>query len=218
VTAWLAGVAVLFQLALGYLVAVASAMRRRTQTGRVLWWMAIIATAVPIVVSAYAFRSYLTVAYQGLGWFPFRYEGTAISLVLPLVAVVLMVTGPVVLLLRSELIESLSSAFARFEAACGFSERRIVARYVSRPCAGVTLGYVSANLGYLMTGVIIVETIYGVPGLGGLVVEAISRRDRAVVVGGVLVISFVVIVVGAITDMVAGAVDPRLRIDAARVI
>jgi ABC-type dipeptide/oligopeptide/nickel transport system permease component len=61
--------------------------------------------------------------------------------------------------------------------------------------------------------VVIVETIYGIPGVGNLILSSVGRRDRAVVIGGVLVISVLAIIGGMVADIVAAALDPRIRLE-----
>ena len=211
VTAGLATLAVALQLGFGYAVAVVTSLRRLRFASGATWWLAIVATATPIIVSAFVLRSWFTVGYQGFGWFPFRYDGTVGSYVLPLVALVAMILGPIVLLLRSEMLSALRSTFSRFAKASGHTDRRIVAVHASKAAAGPAVAYVAANLGYLITGVVIVESVFGIPGIGSLILDSIARRDRAVVVGSVLVLGVVIIIMNAVADIVVAWLDPRLR-------
>jgi ABC-type dipeptide/oligopeptide/nickel transport system permease component len=75
------------------------------------------------------------------------------------------------------------------------------------------IAYLGASLGYLLTGVVIVEAIYDIPGVGNLILDSVARRDRAVVVGGVLVISVLAILGGMVADIAAAALDPRIRLE-----
>jgi ABC-type dipeptide/oligopeptide/nickel transport system permease component len=65
----------------------------------------------------------------------------------------------------------------------------------------------------MLTGIVIVEGIYDIPGVGNLILDSVARRDRAVVVGGVLVISVIAIVGAVAADIAAAALDPRLRLE-----
>lgn len=211
ITAGLTAAAIALQLGLGYAIAVTTTLRRLRLMSTLTWWMAVVATATPVIVSAFVLRYTFTIGYGGLGWFPFRYNGAITELVLPLVALTAMILGPVVLLMRSEMLQGVRSTFARFAKASGHSERRIAARHVARAAAAPAIAYVGANLGYLLTGVVIVESVFEIPGLGLLIISSIGRRDRAVVVGAVLVVGLLVIAMNALADIAVAWIDPRIR-------
>jgi ABC-type dipeptide/oligopeptide/nickel transport system permease component len=212
-TLLLIGIGLFLQLTIAYVVTVASMLRRLGLISVLTWWAAVAATAAPIILSAWALRSYFSVGYQGLGWFPFRYDGTPAAYVLPMIALVAMLAGPVVLLFRSELLDTLRSSFARYAVASGHSDLRIVSVHAAKASAGPVIAYVGASLGYLMTGVVIVEATYEIPGVGNLILDSMARRDRATVLGGVLVISVLVILGAMAADIVAATLDPRIRVE-----
>ncbi|HEU4915082.1 MAG TPA: ABC transporter permease [Acidimicrobiia bacterium] len=212
-TAILIGVGLLLQLTTAYGVTVLSMFRRSRLVSALTWWVAVAATAAPVIFTAWALRSFFTLGYQGLDWFPYPFDGTPDAYVLPLIALVAMLAGPVVLLFRSELLDTLRSTFTRFAVASGHSELRIVAVHAAKASAGPVIAYLGASLGYLLTGVVIVESVYDIPGVGNLILDSVARRDRAVVVGGVLIISVFAILGGMVADIVAAAVDPRIRLE-----
>ncbi|HWL48507.1 MAG TPA: ABC transporter permease [Acidimicrobiia bacterium] len=212
-TAILIGVGLLLQVTTAYGIAVVSMLRRNRLVSAVTWWVAVAATAAPVIFTAWALRSYFTLGYQGLDWFPYPFDGTPKGYVLPMIALVAMLAGPVVLLFRSELLDTLRSTFTRFAVASGHSDLRIVSVHAAKASAGPVIAYLGASLGYLLTGVVIVETVYDIPGVGNLILDSVRRRDRAVVVGGVLVISVLAILGGMAADIVAAALDPRLRLE-----
>ena len=212
-TVVLIGIGLVLQVTTAYGVAVVSMLRRLRLVSALTWWAAVAATAAPVIFTAWALRSYFTRGYQGLDWFPYLFDGTPEAYVLPMIALVAMLAGPVVLLFRSELIDTLRSSFTKFAVASGHSDLRIVAVHAAKASAGPVIAYLGASLGFLMTGVVIVEAIYDIPGVGNLILDSVARRDRAVVVGGVLVISVLAILGGMAADIVAAALDPRLRLE-----
>ncbi len=212
-TAVLIGIGLVLQVTTAYGVAVVSMLRRNKLVSALTWWLAVAATAAPVIFTAWALRSYFTLGYGGRDWFPYRYDGTAGAYVLPLIALVAMLAGPVILLFRSELLDTLRSTFTKFAVASGHSDLRIVGVHAAKASAGPVIAYLGASLGYLMTGVVIVEAIYDIPGVGNLILDSVGRRDRAVVVGGVLVISVLAILGGMAADIVAAILDPRLRLE-----
>jgi ABC-type dipeptide/oligopeptide/nickel transport system permease component len=215
-TAVLIGIGLVLQVTTAYGVAVVSMIRRLRLVSALTWWAAVAATAAPVIFTAWALRSYFTLGYQGLDWFPYPFDGTPQAYVLPMIALVAMLAGPVVLLFRSELLDTLQSTFAKFAVASGHSDLRIVGVHAAKASAGPVIAYLGASLGYLMTGVVIVEAIYDIPGVGNLILDSVARRDRAVVVGGVLVISLLAILGGMAADIVAATLDPRLRLEGDR--
>jgi ABC-type dipeptide/oligopeptide/nickel transport system permease component len=215
-TAVLIGIGLVLQVTTAYGVAVVSMIRRLRLVTALTWWAAVAATAAPVIFTAWALRSYFTLGYQGLDWFPYPFDGTPQAYVLPMIALVAMLAGPVVLLFRSELLDTLQSTFAKFAVASGHSDLRIVGVHAAKASAGPVIAYLGASLGYLMTGVVIVEAIYDIPGVGNLILDSVARRDRAVVVGGVLVISLLAILGGMAADIVAATLDPRLRLEGDR--
>ena len=212
-TAVLIGIGLVLQVTTAYGVAVVTMLRRSKLVSALTWWLAVAATAAPVIFTAWALRSYLTLGYGGRDWFPYSYDGTAGAYVLPLIALVAMLAGPVILLFRSELLDTLRSTFTKFAVASGHSDLRIVGVHAAKASAGPVIAYLGASLGYLMTGVVIVEAIYDIPGVGNLILDSVARRDRAVVVGGVLVISVLAILGGMAADIVAATLDPRLRLE-----
>jgi ABC-type dipeptide/oligopeptide/nickel transport system permease component len=212
-TALLIGIGLILQLVTAYGIAVVSMLRRSRLVSAITWWLAVAATAAPVIFTAWALRSYFSIGYQGLGWFPFAFDGTPESYVLPMIALIVMLVGPVVLLFRSELLDTLRSSFTRHAVASGVPDLRIVAVHAAKASAGPVIAYLGASLGYLLTGVVIVEAIYDVPGVGNLILDSVARRDRAVVVSGVLVISVLAILGGMVADIAAAALDPRLRLE-----
>jgi oligopeptide transport system permease protein len=212
-TGALIAIGLVLQLTTAYGVAVVSMLRRNKLVSALTWWAAVAATAAPVIFTAWALRSYFTLGYQGLDWFPYPFDSTPEAYVLPMIALVAMLAGPVVLLFRSELLDTLRSTFSRFAVASGVSDVRIIGVHAAKASAGPVIAYLGASLGYLLTGVVIVEAIYDIPGVGNLILDSVARRDRAVVVGGVLVISVLAILGGMVADIAAAAIDPRIRLE-----
>jgi peptide/nickel transport system permease protein len=113
--------------------------------------------------------------------------------------------------LRSDLIATLREDYITLARARGLSPRRILWRHALRPSAISLLTVVGLNLGALIGGAVIIETLFGLPGVGRLIVEAILSRDYLVVQGGVLVVAVGYVVVNFAIDLLYGALDPRIR-------
>ncbi|MGZ4414563.1 MAG: ABC transporter permease [Gaiellaceae bacterium] len=116
---------------------------------------------------------------------------------------------------RASMQETLGRPFVSFLRAKGLSERSIVYRHALRTASLPIVTVVSIQFGVLLGGAIVVETVFGLPGVGKLVVTAINQRNYTVVQGSVLVIAALFIVVNLLTDLVYGYLNPRLEAGAA---
>jgi ABC-type dipeptide/oligopeptide/nickel transport system permease component len=165
--------------------------------------------ATPVVVAAYVLRAMF--AYH-LGWFPLAGgSGKPVTYVLPILALAALSTGYVALLTRSELRETLHAPFVKAARGRGLSSWRVVSVHALRPALTPVVTFVAANVGQLFVGLLVVEGIFRMPGLGGALFASIRNRDRALLVGLVTVVMVAVIIANAIADVVAAALDPRVR-------
>jgi peptide/nickel transport system permease protein len=112
---------------------------------------------------------------------------------------------------RGALAETLNEPFITFLRAKGVPSRTIVARHALRNAALPVVTAVGIQFGVLLGGAIVIEQIFGLPGVGKLIVTAISQRNYTVVQGGVLVIAALFIIVNLVTDLLYGLLDPRVE-------
>lgn len=163
----------------------------------------------------------------GLGWFPVQgmssargVDGTFASILdvahhLALPALVLASQQVALLsrMTRTALIEESRLPHVRTARAKGLTPRRVVWVHTLRRALlpGVTL--VGGRVGHLLAGTVVVEVVFGWPGLGRLLVTAIQSRDQPVILGMFLVVSFAVVVANLLTDLTYGFLDPRIRHD-----
>jgi peptide/nickel transport system permease protein len=111
---------------------------------------------------------------------------------------------------RGALLETLASPFVEYHRAKGIPRRRIVYRYAMRNAAAPVVTAVGIQFGVLLGGAIVVETVFGLPGVGRLVVTAINQRNYTVVQGGVLVVAALFIAVNLAADLLNAVLDPRV--------
>lgn len=110
----------------------------------------------------------------------------------------------------SALEDALQSPFVLFLRAKGISRRRIVWRHALRNASVPVVTLIGLQFGAILGGVIVIETLFSLPGVGKLLFDAITRRDYAVVQGCVLVIGTLFILVNLVTDLIVGWLDPRI--------
>jgi peptide/nickel transport system permease protein len=114
-------------------------------------------------------------------------------------------------IMRSSMIESLGQDFIDTARSKGMSSQRVLWRH-ALPNALLPMVTVSGySLGFILAGSVLVERVYGWPGMGLLFVDAIQRQNNMVILGVVIVLTVTIIVVNILTDVVYGLVDPRLR-------
>lgn len=205
--------AVLLQLAVGVAAGALSA-RRGSRLGTALYLAALGVVATPVLVAAYLLR---TVVGLELGWLPSDgLLGGDRAYVLPVLSLAGLSTGYVALLTRSEVRETLAGPFVRAARARGLRASRVLAVHALRPSLVPVVAFVAANTGQLVVGLIVVEGVFDLPGVGGAIFQSIRDRDRSLLVGLVTVVMVVVLVANAVADLLAAALDPRLRSDPAR--
>ena len=153
-----------------------------------------------------------------LGWFPATgykplSEGLGPnlrSIFLPALTLAL-VEAPVYLrLLRSDIATTLREEFVTVARAKGLSDFQVLVRHALRPSSFSLITVMGINIGHLIGGAVIIETLFALPGVGRLLIEAITRRDYMTLQGVVLFIGVSFVLVNLVVDAVYGLLDPRL--------
>ena len=147
-----------------------------------------------------------------LGWFPVSGHEDPASIVLPALTLGTAMAAILSRMIRSTLLEVLTEDFIRTARSKGLTEWVITLRHGFRNALLPVITLLGLQLGALLSGAVITETVFSWPGIGSLIVEAIHRRDYPVVQAAVLLISFSYVMVNLFTDLVYAWVDPRVRI------
>ncbi len=148
-----------------------------------------------------------------LGWFPVSGRDGVESLVLPAITLGTSLAAVLSRMVRSSLLEVLGEDFIRTARAKGLSTRQILLRHGLRNAWLPILTLLGVQLGALLGGAVVTETVFNWPGIGSLLIESIQRRDYPVVQGCVLLISLSYVVINLITDLLYGWIDPRVRLE-----
>jgi peptide/nickel transport system permease protein len=146
-----------------------------------------------------------------LGWFPVSGASGTRALVLPALALGLPIAGVLGQVLREGLERALEQPFALTARARGLSERAVVARHALRHALVPAVALTGWFTGALLGGAVIVETLFGRPGLGQVAVEAVTGGDLPVVMAVVVVSAAVYVVISTLLDLLYRVIDPRLR-------
>lgn len=147
-----------------------------------------------------------------LHWLPSSGTGSWKHLVMPAVAVGSFSAAVLARLLRSSLLEVLSQDYIRTAYAKGLRGRVVVVRHALRNAALPFITMLGLQVGFLLSGAVVAETIFAYPGVGRLAVEAISRKDVPVIQSFVIVAALIVIVANLFVDLVYTRIDPRIRL------
>lgn len=138
--------------------------------------------------------------------------GTSIQILfMPALALGAGLVGAISRMTRSMMLEVLGHDFMRTARAKGLSEGRVVMKHALRNALIPVMTVVGLQVGYLLGGAVVIEEVFSLPGLGRLVLTAISTRDYPVVMGSVLVIAFMFALVNLVVDLLYAVVDPRIR-------
>jgi ABC-type dipeptide/oligopeptide/nickel transport system permease component len=145
-----------------------------------------------------------------LEWLPVVGAASARHLVLPAVVLALPTAAVLARLLRSSLLDALGADYVRTAHAKGLASRNVVARHALRNSLVPVIAVLGLQIGHLIAGAFVVETIFAWPGLGRLMVQAIFDRDYPVVMGAALVIAAGYLTINLLVDLTHGWLDPRV--------
>jgi peptide/nickel transport system permease protein len=169
---------------------------------------------------------FLIVFSVGLGWFPpfgmltagVQYDSIweraadfGSHLFLPLAVVTLGLVGQYAIVMRSSVMETLSEDYITTARGMGLKENRILRHHALPNALLPTVSLIAINIGFVVAGAITVEVVFNWPGLGTLVVEALTARDYPVLQGTFLLLSIAIVLANLAADLVYAALDPRVR-------
>jgi oligopeptide transport system permease protein len=204
----------LMAIALALLVGIAAgltaALRRDTLIDRVVSGIAMTGVSVPVIVIAPLLI--LLFAVQ-LGWVPAGWSGRAGTgrWILPVIALALPQIAFIARITRGSMIEVLGSEYIRTARAQGLRTASIVRYHAMKPALLPLMSYLGPAIVGIVTGAIVVEQIFGIPGLGRLFVQGAQNRDFTLVLGLVILYAALIVLLNLVVDILYGVLDPRIR-------
>ena len=201
-----AGIAV--EVALGLVFGIIAAINRGGPIDRLVMTMCFVGVSAPQFVVALLL---LYVFALMLGWFPMSGFGTISHVVLPAVTLGVLGAGWYARMVRSAMIDVLNQDYVRTARAKGVSERRVILRHALPNALLPIIAMIGIDIGQFMSGVVVVEAVYGWPGIGQLVWQAIQQVDLPIIMGVTLVSAFAIVLGNLIADLIAPFIDPRIR-------
>lgn len=193
----------------GTLAGILAATRRRTLFDYAVMGSVAVVLAVPSYVLALVLILVFAVQLRLL---PASGSSTPLHYVLPIVTLAAPAATIIARQTRSAVLETLRQDYVRTARAKGLIELEVTGRHALPNALIPVLTVVGIQFGAFLSGLVIVETIFGVPGIGGLIVERILERDYPVVQGAVLVLAAFMVLINLIVDLLYAVVDPRIRL------
>ncbi|MHB8834113.1 MAG: nickel ABC transporter permease [Candidatus Methylomirabilia bacterium] len=207
-TALLAAAALAVALLIALPVGILAAVRRNRLADRVALVGSLVGVSMPnfwlgpLLIILFSFR---------LGWLPVSGREGAASLVLPALTLGTALAGILVRMTRASMLDVLGEDYLRTARAKGVGERTVIARHALRNALLPVVTIVGLQFGALLSGAVITENVFAWPGVGTLLIQAITARDYPLVQGCVLVISLCYVAVNFLTDVLYSVIDPRVR-------
>jgi ABC-type dipeptide/oligopeptide/nickel transport system permease component len=206
----LAFVALLVCAGIGIPAGLMAAQRRGTSTDHAIGVLTLFGLSVPNFALGPVLILVLSVM---LGWLPVSGRGGPLHLILPAITLGAALAAILTRMVRTSVIEELSSDYVRTARAKGLSESAVLFRHAFRNALIPIITILGLQFGTLLAGTIVTESIFSWPGIGRLAVQAISARDYPLLQGCILMIAVSYVLVNLLTDLVYAFVDPRVRFE-----
>ncbi len=221
-TLLLFGSALLIATVGGVILGVVAAARRRTRTDTAISVASLTVSSLPLFWVGQILVGLLAIR---LGWLPtggLSSPGAALGslaaaldaikhLILPAGVLSLLMLGLIVRITRSAMIDVLAEDYIRVARARGIPERRLLFRHALPNALRPVVTVVTAELGLVLTGTVLVESVFTWPGLGSLLLDSVLGRDNLTLVGLLLFSAFLVATANLVADLLYLAIDPRVR-------
>ena len=202
--------AMLLALLVGCGAGIIAALRQNRATDHAVMTLAMTGMSIPVFVIAPLLILLFAVT---LGWLPAGgwASGGLRDMVLPVVALAMPQIAIISRLMRGSMIEVLHSNYIRTARAKGLSMRTVVMRHALRPALMPVLSYLGPAVAGVITGSVVIEQIFGIPGIGRYFVQAALNRDYTLVMGVVVFYGTLIILFNFLVDLLYGVLDPRVR-------
>lgn len=206
------GLAILLAVIAGSLLGTIAALRQNQSTDYAVMTVAMTGISIPNFVIA---PLLILVFAVSLGWLPAGgWESDGLyKAILPVISLSLPYIAYIARLMRSSMIETLRSNYIRTARAKGISDRAIIFRHALKPAFLPVLSFLGPATAAIITGSVVIEKIFGIPGLGRYFVQGALNRDYTLVMGVVVFYGILIIAFNFIVDLLYGALDPKVRYD-----
>jgi len=207
-TLWLTLASMVWSVGFGMIIGIVSAVWRNRWPDRLGMTLAVSGISFP----AFALGMMLMQIFSvNLGWLPTVGASTWQHYILPSITLGAAVAAVMARFTRASFVEVVQEDFVRTARAKGLSERRVIIKHALRNALIPVVTMMGLQFGFLLGGSIVVETVFNWPGLGRLLVDAVTQRDYPVIQGLVLLFSLEFILINLIVDVLYGVINPSIR-------
>jgi peptide/nickel transport system permease protein len=201
--------AILAELMLGLTMGVVAALKRGRAADQVLMVTSFVCVSAPQFVVGILL---LYVFAVQLGWFPIGGYGRPEHVVLPALTLGLLGAGWYSRMMRSSMLDVLHQDFVRTARAKGLGRWRVLFRHVLPNAILPIIAMIGIDIGLFMSGIVVVESVFGWPGVGQLAWQAIQRVDLPIIMGVTLVSAVFIVLGNLFADLIAPLIDPRIKL------
>ena len=211
VSIWLGVLALLFAIVVGIPLGILAALKQNSAFDYTAMTVANLGFALPSFLVATLFIYFFALRLKDYTHLPTNGWDSPQSWVLPAIALGIYPMTYFARLVRGTMLETLQQDYVRTAKAKGLRWRVVVTKHVLRNSLIPAVTATAPLLGYLITGSFIIETIFGIPGIGRYYVISVQARDYSVVMGITVLLAFIIIFANLVVDILYGFLDPRTR-------
>lgn len=208
-TLLLMAAAIFCELLIGLTLGVIAALYRGRGIDNALMLSSFVTVSAPQFVVALLLLYVFSVR---LGWFPIGGYGTFAHLVLPALTLGILGSGWYARIMRSSMLDVLRADFIRTARAKGLGRARVVLGHALPNAILPIIAMIGIDIGIFMSGIVVVESVFGWPGIGQLAWQAIQRVDIPIIMGVTLVSALAIVIGNLLADLIAPLIDPRIRL------
>lgn len=209
VTATLATFAYLIALAVGLIFGVVAAVNHGKAADRILMSLAILGISAPAFWVAIILQIIFAL---NLKWFPLSGTKSANAFVLPVLALSFRYAASIVRVTRTSMLDVLNQDYIRTAEAKGLKRWSVILGHGFRNALIPIITIAGTQLGDVFTGSILIESIFSLPGIGKLLLDAINARDLPLIEGGVMYVATICVIIYLVVDILYAIADPRIRL------
>ncbi|MBR6271312.1 MAG: ABC transporter permease [Lachnospiraceae bacterium] len=202
-------IAVAGSTVLGVILGALAALRRNKLIDKIIM---VVTTAFVSMPSFIMGSLLLAVFAVSLGWFPAN-GSTSSGLVLPVITLALYPMAYITRLTRSSMLDVLGQDYIRTAKAKGVPARKVIFKHALKNSLIPVITYLGPELAYIVTGSLVVEQIFAVPGIGRAFVSSITNRDYTMIMGTTIVLAILIVVMNLVSDICYKIADPRINLE-----
>ena len=207
---------IIFAILVAVPMGVIAAWKAGTLTDRLIMVFAVLGFSVPVFVIGYAMMWLFSIT---LGWFPvqgYKPIGDGFwpflrSITLPTVALGIIYVALIARITRASMLEVLTEDYMRTAKAKGLDNNALLIRHALRNASVPIVTIIGIGIALLIGGVVVTESVFNIPGLGRLTIDAVLRRDYPIIQGVILIFSAAYVIVNLLIDLSYTMLDPRIR-------